>query len=252
MKLFYATLIAVATLVGIVQVADGQISSRAIWVDSPDGYVAAVNNSNELLVYDAHADDGTDKTKVCDASNSNDCVTVSSGYMRVQSGLVDVTSAITQIPIEHHMVHRGAWFEHNDGYSLGNSDYKRMKIVTPNAAVYVHLSFDVTASVSGILKFYETGTYTNGTQEYAVNHSRNSTYASQTTLYDVTAVTSYGTLLEMLYVGGSNHARGGGTGSRPEFVLKTNTTYLLEFQSTGSSNLVNVHIDYYERGLNTP
>jgi len=150
---------------------------------------------------------------------------------------------------EHEKIHSGDMFFHSIVYSgVGNG-----------ASVYLgwntgshqeHINFEVIAGGAVDIYWFEDSVFTGGTQHSAVNKNFTSTNECESTFYQSPNVTNQGTLILSRYLAGGNTAqtRIGGSGrTYNEWVLNSNSSYLMKITNTsGSSTIINLILEYYE------
>ncbi len=156
------------------------------------------------------------------------------------------------VDLEHHKIHEGNHWTCQDlatGLSANTPKYWHYK--TPDLdSVYWHFVFELRASNGGILRLYEDPTLSaDGTQLACYNNNRNMAAVNPTlTMYKDPTVTALGTkILLQNVLGSSSGAGSGGAESRErEFVLKKNTSYLVEFTPFANSTTASCCAEHYE------
>lgn len=151
-------------------------------------------------------------------------------------------------------IHKGYAFDVSGvgTISAGQSVYFLGK--TGNIPVHFH-GIKVDASQGPLsIEFYEAPTISsNGTLKATPNRSRASVRTSKMLVYTNPTVTSAGTLLttsSILQVGGGAHESGGTAGINGEWVLNTNTDYLIKLTNNASSTTsFSAAFFYYETDI---
>jgi len=110
----------------------------------------------------------------------------------------------------------------------------------------------VDAAIAATAKLYQptTKTHVVGNAIAPMNRNHNSANTSGLTLCHTPAGSESGTADLLQYIGaaatGGRVAVGGGTGSRGEFILAQNSTYLINVTSRADGNAVSIILDWYE------
>jgi hypothetical protein len=175
----------------------------------------------------------------------------------VSGNPIDTESGATVTEMyEHFKRHSGESFETEDTVTLDDGDSCQYAITTCGADTFVHMIFDVYTSTSAVVTFYRNvpPDSLDGTPDtiQAYNVNFNSTDSVSTALIQKgkMIVKDYGTKLFVEHFGtaglpsGSGRA-GGKARSEGEYVLKPNTTYLIDIRSLADGNKVNVGSHFY-------
>lgn len=163
------------------------------------------------------------------------------------------TNTIQTIDYPHHEIHAGSHFFLSKNKDVANGGTFNLAFTTAASTTYgyAHMLFGLVSELECEIAIYEGITsYTGGTSETPLNNNRNSINASNlitTVESDTTAtVGSPTTLFQLVYGSGKNF--GGNSRSESEIILKESTKYYIVVtnQATGSSNEVNLTLDWYE------
>jgi len=158
--------------------------------------------------------------------------------------------ARANIPIEHHMVHKGKYFfvtDYDDDVDIAAPKYWHIK--TPNTATRIHFVLMISTDLGAIIEFFESPTTTaDGTQLTAYNADRNSANTPTSTFYKDPTVSADGTLLQKDRVGTYQPITriGGHIRNATEFILKQNTAYLVKVIPDADNTKVSLNIEFYE------
>lgn len=158
---------------------------------------------------------------------------------------VDFTKAQIAIDAVHHMTHEGIHFGASTFLTLAVDGVLYVKIETSDDQT--HMEGQVVGTSGVEVAFYEdpTGGMTGGVDIPPVNHNRLSSNNSGLSLTSgVTAPTDTGTTL-FNSTAGALRVAGSVTRDR-EYILKTNSTYLMKVTSLANGNNVNIDFDWYE------
>jgi hypothetical protein len=159
------------------------------------------------------------------------------------------SGAYRSIEVEHAKIHDGKGFLSNGKATIASAASQTRLFKNP-AGNYPHLRMLLVDATSAPIElaFYESPVTTaDGTPSVVHNYNRASTNTPNLLLYGSPTVTSNGTLLETILVGGTRNSGGMGIDIPTEWVLKPATNYLLIATniSTGSSDTY-AHIFWYE------
>lgn len=159
----------------------------------------------------------------------------------------DEMSRITKsIDAEHASIHNGWHFNYSD-YQLNNSSGSiiRFTFTTPTNGKLAHFVFMATASLGATLELFEGATgITGGTTITPRNNDRNSLSTSDMTILKDPTVTDEGTRGQGFLLGGNRQS--GQVSRDNEYILKSNTTYLLKITSLSNSNDISWDGEWYE------
>ena len=155
------------------------------------------------------------------------------------------------IDVVHEHIHEGKSFIATD-YDADTDIVgpKYWSFITPDTNKHIHFIFEVFANAAGVLEFYEGPTINAaGTTLASYNMNRNITDAAGMVVKYDTTTTADGTKLwvaRLGTVGSVFVTTSGGTGTRMEFVLKRNTTYILKFTTIADNNILWANFVWYE------
>ena len=151
----------------------------------------------------------------------------------------------------HHEVHEGEMFVSSftvpHGSEIGNDKSQDFLIVT--AAKEAHIFFEVTTGGDAEVLFYEDATTSNdGTGLAELNMNRRSTETAVETVFHTPTVSTTGTLLIHSFVAGGSgpQSSGGASRSDTEWILDTNSKYLLRVTNrSGSAIQLSAVFEWY-------
>ena len=159
------------------------------------------------------------------------------------------THSLQTISYEHHEIHSGSHYEVRINKDVANGGDYNLAFTTPDTTKWIHMIFGIDVEVEANVALYEAITsFGSGTPVTPYNNNRNSVNTSGLVDMesDTTAVAGTPTQLVQMVLGSGKTAGGGARGSS-EFVLKQNTTYLLEIDNqAAASNEVNIFLNWYE------
>lgn len=140
----------------------------------------------------------------------------------------NLTSALIAMDHSHHEIHEGDSFSVYDVNDITGSGNRTLTIYTPDASMgYVHLIFDVETEVEANFELYEGSILSNnGTSITAYNRNRTSGNTAFTIVEYTPTIVSLGTLLAERHWG-SGRGVGGSDRGTDEWILKSNTRYLI-------------------------
>ena len=179
------------------------------------------------------------------------------------------THTLQFIDYEHHEIHSGSSFNvHYSNTTTNNDDHRTGIAFKTPATKEMHLVVTLSASSAAevfLLEAPTIGTAAAGTRKVAYNRNRNSTTTSlcrdeeagniaggvstYTEAQLVTANVSAGTELEyaVLQAGGGPKPLGGTARGSQEWILKSDTLYLIYIKNIGAAaNAHNIALDWYE------
>jgi len=184
----------------------------------------------------------------------------------IQNAKDSIHSSIKVIPIEHAEIHSGKFYAASRSTSdLGASSWLDLELITPSSSVsYSHLYWDFNVSGGlGEIVFCDLSTattYAHGASTMAaINKNRVSTntaglsifYGSTTSGFITSTMTSsQAVLLANYYEGstGTNAGRAGAGGDMQvhEYILASNSTYVLRLWNRGTAGAASLRLFWYE------
>lgn len=161
-----------------------------------------------------------------------------------------ITHSLQTIDYTHHTIHDGSHYYYTNCVSVDSGLTQEYMIETPDTTEWSHFVFDIDGLGITEILIYEGSDATGTTLQTVFNSNRNSINTATTMIYkDISdSGTTDGTLI-YCYKSGSatNQTRTNSTANHEEeIILKQNTKYLLRVNSTTNSNLINVHLSWYE------
>lgn len=151
--------------------------------------------------------------------------------------------SITTIDEVHKKIHDGKRFVACESGSLVSGAVKRFLITTDG--VSAHFIYGVNADSGMTIKFYEAPTVTApGTEIANYNRDRDSDIVSELIVKEDGTVSANGTLINCDLSGASVPHSAGSAVERDGFILKKETTYLLELTANANLNYA-AKLDWY-------
>lgn len=173
--------------------------------------------------------------------------------INVQIGPGDVISNIPVVlDFGQHQVHEGE--AHSWEYYSAAPATRNFAIVVPVFADETkcpHMMMHMQSyGGAGMLSVYEGATYTGGTTATDVfNRNRNSTTVPGVVIVDG-VTSSNGTKLPYTAIAGAAEKTADGVRANDEFILKSNTTYVVRYEEITATTRLVIHFEWYEdRGL---
>lgn len=159
---------------------------------------------------------------------------------------------ITQGP-EHYMTHEGKHFVLSHYFADVDADgYARIRFKTPSD-VYLHLVFFVMSSGGLIVTVYRDPTFTHNASNTVSQHNKND-ISTNTTPITEACHTPSGSGSGDVFIGtvpvgtsGKFNIGAGNVRDANEVILKKDTVYLIEAQSTVDNNKITLGVDFYYR-----
>ena len=172
--------------------------------------------------------------------------------VQTQLPLDGSTNAPITIDYVHHELHDGDGYYITRAITLGDAGTDEILIVTPAGTKHAHMLLAVSGTGQTDFLLYEDATRAGGTALTPRNRNRNYADASMLTVTHTPTGGAVGTLIaETLFGvdagGGTNRQlSGGASDSRSEFILKSNTKYLMAVTSGTADNRITIILDWYE------
>lgn len=167
----------------------------------------------------------------------------------------NITNALLVINNAHHEIHSGRAYTAEVVATGGSGTKATITFTTPDTARWMHIIVHARSNVEAhyILGENPTITADTGTNFIVCNRNRNSANVSGVigtrimeaeNMTEGATVTDYGTILKEIHFG--NGKVGGEVRGDDEWILKQNTTYVLEVVSEAASSDNMIEIDWYE------
>lgn len=172
---------------------------------------------------------------------------------------------IPRIDWAHEEIHEGdSYVAVNDEATMQDAETINFAFKTPvyTTTKEIHMVIDFTSRAGGLLEILEAATWTaqSGTKYVPINRNRNSsntssllenetttTFTAGGVAYDVTTIlTTNATTIEQIRVFGASNLIAQMHRGRAEFILKSNTTYVVRFTADGNTNGCNLQMTWYE------
>jgi len=165
------------------------------------------------------------------------------------------THAMITIDYAHHEIHSGSHFK--AGYqdaSMAAGDTISLIFVTPNTAKWAHFTLTSQSTGEAIIQLFSAATSSDsGTGVTVWNRNQNSLTANTTLVGHTPTIgtpiaTARGTKMVEKWIGstGFKEQTGGDTRGNSEFILKTNTKYLVYGIAVGDAIKIAIGGDWYE------
>ena len=196
---------------------------------------------------------------------SNDIESITINYLNISSptvasgddlyalilSYISSTTENTTIDIVHKRIHQGLLYS-SGFYTSSLADNGEINILIKIGATTTHFNYIASCGGDFITQIFKIPTYSNvGTAIGAENHSQVSTNTFNGNVYHTPTLTGNGTQLNgtVFFAGGNG---GNSTGSTEtaftsEFVLKTNTDYLVKITNvSGQAKKASITTTYYQ------
>jgi hypothetical protein len=162
------------------------------------------------------------------------------------------TNAALEIPVEHHEIHEGDFYEAGHIQDISTGAFYYIGIKTPSNKVIHYKNEKVVTSADKVtIGLQEDATITGGTTATVYNHNRLSAKTSSVIIKTGITLSTAGTTISTSYVGGgtnqgANRIGADNVGSN-EYILKQNTQYVITLANSSSgTNTVFVSPTWYE------
>lgn len=195
---------------------------------------------------------GTVSAQIVNGANT---AAIMTGPIVGEKGLrvfIGPTDPVSDLPVfvdyNHHQNHEGEAFQYTYPLTaINNGVTIYFRLVVPTYAVLIngpHLWFEVDVLAQTTISLYESPNVTGGNLQTTYCRNRNSTNTPGMTVYTAPTVNSSGTLLSQHTVGDSTV--GSAIAVFDEWLLKSNTTYLIAVLSSAAGNSVGLRLKWYE------
>jgi hypothetical protein len=161
-------------------------------------------------------------------------------------------NAIQVIDYAHHEIHSGnAYFAVRSG-TVDTGGTVEVRIQTPDTTKWAHMIIEIDSAIAATAELFKptTKTHVAGNAITPINRDNNSANTSGLTICHTPAGSESGTAALTQYIGAATtNGRvniGGATGSRGEFILAQNSSYLVRVTSRADSNALSILLDWYE------
>ena len=162
------------------------------------------------------------------------------------------THTLQVIDYAHHEAHGGsAYFAVYSGLA-NDTDFIEVRIQTPDTTKWAHMVITIDSALACTSELWTPTTKTDvsGNRITPLNRDNNSSNTTGLTICHTPAGTQTGDANLLQYIGAAAVSgrvnTGGGTGSRGEFILKQNSSYLIKVTSRADSNALSILLDWYE------
>lgn len=165
-------------------------------------------------------------------------------------GYDDTVGALITIDTVHHEVHEGEMFTVEHSASVTNTNSLDILFTIGNKTAHTGISVSAGGQITGYL--YEAPTASGGTALTIYNMNRTSSNVSEAIATHTPTVSATGSVAlingRVLPGGATNQTRVGGSArTGAEWILKSNTKYLLRITNTsGGTIVINPVIEFYE------
>jgi hypothetical protein len=178
--------------------------------------------------------------------------------MNVQIGPGDVISNIPVfMPYDHHQLHEGETFRWSVFVSsLASGVSKYIRLVVPDITIPVgmspviycpHIRIEALSDSFGQVFLYEGATFSaNGTQRTPIALERNGTYTPKLQIWEGPSITLTGTQIWQGVNFSSKTSAGSIDQATNEFVLKNNTSYLIQYLSSTAGLKLLLRFEWYD------
>jgi len=154
---------------------------------------------------------------------------------------------LVSIDSDHHHIHEAVHYFYSDCVTLGLAGTQDYMLTVPDDATNrKHVTFSVVGSGALTLALLEGGDRVGTTLQTTYNNDRDSENVATMLLHkDTSGGTVDGTDIHP-DCGGANKQEGVSERNN-EIILKTNTKYIIRVTSGVASNVISVHLDWYEK-----
>jgi hypothetical protein len=164
-----------------------------------------------------------------------------------------VSHGLIQVDTTHARIHQGVYF--SIGLTnLALADNASMNCLLRTGVNGVHMRpSGVAGGDARFFVFEDTTTSADGTEGFATNRNRISSFTHKLRIFEGPTITADGALLdEHLIIGGTGRtfSIGGASGLTNEWMFQKNSVYLFRLTNiSGAVQPVNLHLDFYEPEL---
>lgn len=161
---------------------------------------------------------------------------------------IDVGGARVGIDYAHHEIHDGNHYTVSYSKAISAGSVISVAITTPTSGTgYVHFTGAFQSSLSGTFVFSQNASISSGSALNVFNNNLNSAKTSGTVVVGTPTVTTYGTAITTVVIGTNDKQTsiGGGNEARQEFILATNSTYIIYFTANATSTYSSINLGYY-------
>lgn len=160
-----------------------------------------------------------------------------------------LTGYLTNITSDHSYIHKGFGFKAIITKASQSATF-RIAFTTPASGKDIHWrpALIGTSADSVLLKVYEGDTFTGGTDVTPINLNRQiATVSAMQAFKDGVTATPTGTVIQAIQTSGGSggNAVGGAESSAEERLLKQDTTYIVEVDPAGSTD-ISLELFWYE------
>jgi len=162
------------------------------------------------------------------------------------------TNQLMVVDYEHHETHSGSGYFAVYSNTADDTDTVEVRIGTPDTTTWAHMVISINSALAATAELFKptTKTHVAGNAITPMNRNHNSSNTSGLTICHTPAGTESGSAALTQYIGASSVSgrveTGGGTGSRGEFILEQNQSYLIRVTSRADSNSMSIILDWYE------
>ena len=163
-----------------------------------------------------------------------------------------VTNQLITIDYAHHEAHAGSAYFAVYSALANDTDLIEVRIQTPDTKKWAHMTIGIDGALASYAQMWvpTTKTHVAGNVITPFNRNNNSSNTSGLTICHTPAGSQAGTAALYQYLGAASTsgkaAVGGVTGSRGEFILLQNSSYLIRMTSRADNNALSIVLDWYE------
>jgi len=161
------------------------------------------------------------------------------------------TGAIISVSNEHHEAHDENAYYVVHSELAGNTDDAEVRIQTPDVAERAHMTIIIDSAIAATVALWKNTTMTHVANNIInpMNRDHDSVNTSGLTICHTPGGSQAGNPAITRYIGSASVSGkadvGGSGGSRGEFILSRNMTYLIRVTSRADDNALSIILDYY-------
>ena len=162
------------------------------------------------------------------------------------------TNQLTTIDYAHHEAHAGSGYFAVYSALAADTELIEVRIQTPDTKKWAHMIIGIDTALASYAQMWvpTTKTHEAGNAITPFNRDNNSSNTSGLTICHTPAGSQAGAANLAQYIGSASTSgkadAGGGTGSRGEFILLQNSSYLIRITSRADNNALSIVLDWYE------
>ena len=228
--------------------------SEVNYVPATSRDAGAVPVNTPIATHDREADGAQVQDVYIEQLSSGDVI--ETGFVTGLKGLrvfLRGSDPISDLPVfvdyNHHQNHEGESYQYTYPLTaINNGVTKWFRLVVPVYSPVIqspHIYIEVDTLAQTTIALYEGPTASGGNLATTYNRNRNSANTAKMTIYTAPTVNANGTLLDQRTVGDATAGVSASTVSE-EWILKSNTSYLIGLTANSTQDSVAMRIRFYE------